>query len=58
MLVTQTPGGLYEHFFEKVGKKGVDGELRPPIFEVHLDMRRIVDVAAEHGIEIPLPITQ
>ena len=33
MLVTQTPGGLYEHFFEQVGKKPLDGELRPPVFE-------------------------
>ena len=56
MLVTQTPGGLYEHFFEKVGKKAVDGEVRPPVFEDHSDMRRIMEVAAEHGIEIPPPI--
>ena len=52
MLVTQTPGGLYERFFEKVGK-AVDGDGGPLVFEDHRDMRRIVEVAAEHGIEIP-----
>jgi mannose-6-phosphate isomerase-like protein (cupin superfamily) len=56
MLLTQTPGGSYEHFFEQVGKKAVDGEVRPLVFEDHQDMRRIVEVAAEHGIEIPVPI--
>jgi mannose-6-phosphate isomerase-like protein (cupin superfamily) len=58
MLVTQTPGGLYEHFFDQVGKKGVDGEVRRPIFEDHADMRRIVEVAAEHGIELPPPVAR
>ena len=57
MLLTQTPGGLYEHFFEQVGKKAVDGE-RPPVFEDQPDMRRIVEIAAEHGIEIPPPIAR
>jgi quercetin dioxygenase-like cupin family protein len=55
MLVTQTPGGLYEHFFEAVGKP-VYGDGGPLVFEDHPNMRRIVEVAAEHGIEIPLPI--
>ena len=54
MLITQTPGGLYEHFFEEVGK-AVNGEVRPPVFEGQQDMRRIVEVAAEYGIEIPSP---
>ena len=55
MLVSQTPGGLYERFFEEVGKP-VDGEARPLVFEDQPDMSRIVEVAAEHGIEIPVPI--
>jgi mannose-6-phosphate isomerase-like protein (cupin superfamily) len=55
MLVTQTPGGLYERFFEQVGNKAVDGEVGPPVFEDHPDVRRIVEVAAKYGIEIPLP---
>ena len=52
MLVSQTPGGLYEHFFEAVGKP-LYGDGRPLVFEDHPNMRRIVEVAAEHGIEIP-----
>ena len=53
MLVSQTPGGLYERFFQEVGKPvdGDDGE--PFLFEEQSEARRIVEVAAEHGIEIP-----
>ena len=59
MLLTQTPGGLYELFFEKAGKP-VDGddegsaasENRPD------SRRRTVQAAAEHGIEIPLPFAE
>ena len=57
MLLTQTPGGLYELFFEKAGRTvdGDDGE--PPTFEDRPDVeRRIAEVAAEFGIEIPPPI--
>jgi quercetin dioxygenase-like cupin family protein len=57
MLLTQTPGGLYELFFEKVGRPtdGDDGE--PPAFEDRPEVERgIVEVASEHGIEIPPPI--
>jgi mannose-6-phosphate isomerase-like protein (cupin superfamily) len=56
MLLTQTPGSLYEHFFEEVGKP-VDGEAGPLDLEEQQYMRRIVEVAAEHGIEILQPIT-
>jgi mannose-6-phosphate isomerase-like protein (cupin superfamily) len=55
MLVTQTPGGLYESFFEEVGKP-LDGEAEPPVFEDQPGAKLIVKVAAEHGIEIPEPI--
>jgi hypothetical protein len=57
MLVTQTPGGLYERFFEEVGKP-VDSEAGPLVFEKQQDMGRIVKVAAEYGIEIPPPIAR
>lgn len=57
MLVSQTPGGLYEHFFEEVGKP-VDGDGRPLVFEEQPDVGRIVEVAAEHGIEIPVPLSE
>jgi hypothetical protein len=55
MLVTQTPGGLYELFFEKVGK-AVDGEAGPLVVKEQPDVGRIVEVAGECGIEIPPPI--
>jgi hypothetical protein len=54
MLVSQTPGGLCEHFFEEVGK-AVDDEAGPLVFVDQPDVRRIVKLAAEYGIEIPRP---
>ena len=53
-LMSQTPGGLYEYFFEKVGRP-VDDEEGPLVFEDQPDVRRIVKVAAKYGIEIPAP---
>jgi quercetin dioxygenase-like cupin family protein len=55
MLVSQTPGGLCEHFFEEVGKP-VNDEGGPLVFEDQPDVGRIVEVAAKYGIEIPVPI--
>jgi len=55
MLVSQTPGGLCEHFFEEVGKP-VDEEAGLLVFADQPDVGRIVKVAAEYGIEIPGPI--
>ena len=55
LLATQTPGGLYERFFEEVGET-VDGDNGgSPAFEDRSDARTISAVAAEHGIEIPSP---
>ena len=52
MLVSQTPGGLHERFFEEIGEETKDaftplGSEDPP------DMERIAKIAAEYGIEIP-----
>jgi hypothetical protein len=47
-------GGLYERFFE-VGNP-VDGETGPLDFEDKSGMRRIVGVATEHGIEVPVSV--
>ena len=55
MLVTQTPGGLYELFFEKVGK-AVDGEAGPLVVEDQPNLERIVNIGIRYGIEIPPPI--
>ena len=51
--MSQTPGGLYERFFEEVGKPA-DGNAGPFLLEEQQDTRTIVAVAAEHGIEIPV----
>jgi quercetin dioxygenase-like cupin family protein len=57
MLLTQTPGGLYEHFFEKAGGPADGDNVEPPAFKERPGLeKRIVEVAAEHGIEIPVPI--
>ena len=57
MLVTQTPGGLYERFFEEVGK-AVGDEGGPLLFKDQPDVMRIVAIGAQYGIEIPPPIEE
>ena len=60
MLMIQTPGGLYELFFAKAGRWPTDDDhgAGPPPFEDRADAgRRSAQIAAEHGIEIPPPIT-
>ncbi len=57
MLVSQTPGGLYESFFEEVGK-AVDGEAGPLVVEDQPNLERIVTIGVQYGIEIPPPIAQ
>ncbi len=52
MLVSQTPGGLHERFFEEIGEETKDafthlGSEDPP------DMEDIAKIATEYGIEIP-----
>ena len=53
MLITQTPGGLYEHFFEQVGEEASDRTKSPP--EGPPGIGRIVSIAVNYGIEIPPP---
>ena len=52
MLVSQTPGGLHERFFEEIGKPAAD-KSRQPVPESSSDAVRIVEIAAKYGIEIP-----
>ena len=54
MLVSQTPGGLHERFFEEIGEEMKDGSTAP-VSEDPPDMERIVKIAAEYGIEMPPP---
>jgi mannose-6-phosphate isomerase-like protein (cupin superfamily) len=53
MLVSQTPGGLHERFFEEIGEERKDGSTLP-VSEDAPDMQRISKIAGEYGIEIPL----
>jgi mannose-6-phosphate isomerase-like protein (cupin superfamily) len=55
LLMTQMPGGLYERFFEEVGKP-MNGGAGLTSFEEQPDVERIVEIAAAYGIEIPVPI--
>jgi quercetin dioxygenase-like cupin family protein len=52
MLVSQTPGGLHERFFEEVGEPATD-ESRL-VSEGPAGIGKIAAIAAEYGIEIPL----
>jgi mannose-6-phosphate isomerase-like protein (cupin superfamily) len=50
MLVSQTPGGLHERFFEELGKPARDTSTPGP--EEPPNVQRIVTIAAKYGIEI------
>jgi quercetin dioxygenase-like cupin family protein len=54
MLVSQTPGGLLERFFEEVGEEAPNRR-EPPVPERLEGPTRTREVAAGYGIEIPLP---
>ena len=56
MLLSQTPGGLHESFFEEVGEPTMDGS-RPSVSEGPQDMKRIIAIAVKYGIEIPPPLS-
>jgi quercetin dioxygenase-like cupin family protein len=54
MLLTQTPGGLYEHFFEEVGEDATSNVM-PLLGEGSPEAVRFTAIAARYGIEIALP---
>jgi quercetin dioxygenase-like cupin family protein len=51
MLASQTPGGLHERFFEKLGAITKDTSI-PRDSENPPDMQSIAKIAAEYGIEV------
>jgi quercetin dioxygenase-like cupin family protein len=53
MLVSQTPGGLHERFFEEIGEER-RVRFAPPVSENPPDPQKIARIAAKYGIEIPL----
>jgi mannose-6-phosphate isomerase-like protein (cupin superfamily) len=55
MLATQTPGGLYERFFEEVGEEAKSNVVMGSLEEGSPEAARIIAVAAQYGIEIALP---
>jgi mannose-6-phosphate isomerase-like protein (cupin superfamily) len=54
LLLSQTPGGLHERFFEELGEEATD-KTAPPVADGPPDAGRIVAVAAKYGTEIPTP---
>ena len=57
MLMSQTPGGWYELFFEESGIPADDGA-GLPVFRDLPDAAGIRAVAAEYGIEIPAHVAR
>ncbi len=55
MLVSHTPGGLHERFFEEIGQEEAQNKFKPTAHEGLLDAERIVAIAATYGIEMPPP---
>ena len=55
MLVTQTPGGLYEGFFKEVGVAAPTNVVMGSLEDGSPEAARISVIAARYGIEIALP---
>lgn len=53
MLVSQTPGGRHEAFFEELGEEFGGEPGATPVDDGPRDLRRIPEMAARYGIEIP-----
>jgi mannose-6-phosphate isomerase-like protein (cupin superfamily) len=54
MLVSQTPGGMYEGFIEEVGEPATGEAVRPAVEETP-DAERLIVIGAEYGIEVEPP---
>ena len=54
LLLSQTPGGLHERFFEEVGEEATD-RTTPPIVTEPPDLPALVAVAAKYGTEMAAP---
>jgi mannose-6-phosphate isomerase-like protein (cupin superfamily) len=52
MLVTQTPGGLYERFFEEAGQETSSRVFMASLEDGSTKAERVAEVAARYGIEI------
>ena len=54
LLLSQTPGGLHERFFEEVGEEATD-PTKPPVAAGPPDLLALVAAAARYGTEMPTP---
>ena len=54
LLLSQTPGGLHERFFEEIGEEATD-RTTPPVGAKSPDLLALVAVAAKYGTEMPAP---
>ena len=54
LLLSQTPGGSHERFFEEIGEPAVD-DSRAPVQADQQHMENITAIATDYGIEIPPP---
>ena len=52
MLVTQTPGGLYEGFFDEAGVPGTDFSSPPPAPKPE-ELQRVAELGRKYGTEYP-----
>ena len=55
LLVSQTPGGVYEGFVEEVGEPAT-GETTPPAMEDQPNAERLVVIGTEYGVEMVTPL--
>ena len=55
LLLSQTPGGSHERFFEEIGQPAADETGSRPL-EGQTDVAELTAVAARYGIEIPPPV--
>ncbi len=51
LLLSQTPGGLHERFFDEVGEEATD-RATPPVVAGSPDLLALVTVAAKYGTEL------
>jgi mannose-6-phosphate isomerase-like protein (cupin superfamily) len=56
LLVSQTPGGVYEAFVEQVGKLLATEEAASSTAEESPDFQRLAAIGVHYGVEIVLPV--
>jgi len=56
LLVSQTPGGVYEGFVKQVGERVTDKNTPPTAAEPPEDVERLAAVGAEYGVEMVSPL--